>query len=477
VRVQEAGTGATVKGALVFMAEHRGEVVPRAHAVETDEQGECELSRKTGASMVCASARGFAASCVAISGDQETCTLLMEQGYTIEGGVVDQAGRPVAGARVVAVLPRSEKLWPIAKEWLLACGSAAEAQCDSEGRFELTGLEETPTYELYASAAGFARDSREPPVVARSGQRGTEVQLVSCSRLLVRWRDARTHAVLDGVWSTATTGVSTTMVSSVVDDAPGAAAENELAWRGAVARMTLAAQPGSDASAGLQATLRCGRLGYLPREVSLSAVLGEDRDVVLDLEPTPALAWSATKLRAEYRHGRAFTGTLWVTLRQGTETLDRRFEFIDGGSLDAINLPAGAYEITARGTRDPSLPWSRVGVAVAWQAQEGAPAPLLVLEGHPVRLRVFGPGGERVRVYRVAGRRAGQSMFSWTRVWRLDALSRERPAEADEPLFVPAGTTELIFEDARLARGRLTLRGSGDGEPLQHDVHLLAGGR
>ena len=126
--------------ALAFFEQARGFLQPKATA-RTDAQGRFRFERLAGVSFsVWARASGFGAAMRERAAPGERVDLYLPPLRSIGGQVVDEAGQPVAGARVHAV---SRKV-PLQHE----------AVTGPDGSFSLSGLGEGPFYVL-ATASGF----------------------------------------------------------------------------------------------------------------------------------------------------------------------------------------------------------------------------------------------------------------------------------------------------------------------------------
>ncbi|HEX8825947.1 MAG TPA: carboxypeptidase-like regulatory domain-containing protein, partial [Archangium sp.] len=154
--------------ALAFFEQARGFLQPKA-TVHTDAQGRFRFEHLVGVSFsVWARATGFGAAMRERAAPGEPVDLYLPPLRSIGGQVVDEAGQPVAGARVHAV---SRKV-PL----------PYEAVTGKDGAFTLSGLGEGPFYVL-ASADGFL-PSVESQVEA--GPRSVRLRLEPSRTLEVR---------------------------------------------------------------------------------------------------------------------------------------------------------------------------------------------------------------------------------------------------------------------------------------------------
>ncbi|XXF80821.1 carboxypeptidase regulatory-like domain-containing protein [Myxococcaceae bacterium GXIMD 01537] len=129
----------TAAHVLAFFEEHQGFLTPRA-TTRTDAQGKFRFERLAGVAFsVWAKAPGHGVALRERAAPGEAVELFLPPLRSIAGQVRDDAGKPVAGARVRAVSRRT--------------ALPHEVTADGQGRFDLAGLGEGPFYVL-ASAQG-----------------------------------------------------------------------------------------------------------------------------------------------------------------------------------------------------------------------------------------------------------------------------------------------------------------------------------
>jgi len=167
-------TGATVEGAVVRLLGGDGLPIDAATSVKNGvfnvALGDARVVSPSGD--VCVGASGFLERRVRAPflrpGVFELGDVMLTREARIAGRVLDETGRPIVGAEVL--LERIGSRWVSVREapleearrlGSLLDASAPRARCDSEGRFELGGLEEC-FVRLWVNAEGFETQWTEP---------------------------------------------------------------------------------------------------------------------------------------------------------------------------------------------------------------------------------------------------------------------------------------------------------------------------
>ncbi|SES72224.1 carboxypeptidase regulatory-like domain-containing protein [Stigmatella erecta] len=292
--------------ALAFFEQQQGFLTPRA-SVRTDADGKFRFERLAGVSFsVWAKAPGFGAAMRERAAPGEAVELYLPTLRTIQGQVVDDAGRPVPGARVHAVSRRTALPY--------------EAKAAGQGMFTLDGLGEGPFYVL-ASAPGFL------PAVAQQVEAGPQT-------VRLRLTPARTLEV-----------------RVTKDGAPAAAKvrlkgdhlAREARAEGAPARFT-----------GLfpdevVVTAEAGSLGSAPRIITLGELVTQ---VTLELEEAGRLLVTVVDEAGEP------VPQPEVTLRTNKGEVIRQEKAQTGALVELGPLGVGDYTLVghAEGFRDVELP-------------------------------------------------------------------------------------------------------------------------
>jgi uncharacterized GH25 family protein len=129
---------------------------------------------------------------VPVGGSVEDLVLVCEEGASISGRVVDEAGEPVAGAEVLVDVHRRNT--PASRRHLPQ--DSPSATSDERGRFRIAGLEDGK-YDVWAWGGGYGTSE---PVATRGGDAGIEIVVPRLSKLSGTVRAADTGEPVPRFW-------------------------------------------------------------------------------------------------------------------------------------------------------------------------------------------------------------------------------------------------------------------------------------
>ncbi len=296
----------------------------------------------------------------AATGRLETVVRLA-RGHGLEGAVVDQDGKPVAGARVICRELDRPFHWPMSETWIqtqgLPRGNAGFT--DATGRFAARGLAWGTRYRVHVWKEGFtSRRAVRDQVIATPGDE-VEVTLYQASSLILQVLDSQTGELLPTAQALVASPAGQTSygIRAGLDPDPAGAhlkgGELRLRYR--------AAGPVASAATEMRGTVYA--LGYKPWKGTLRLKFGGVSRVQIRLERIAQGPRVPVRFVIRPREaGRDFSGTLQLGLArtdsgvgpQARALVDVAFE--NGRAKRVVPLFPGAYYVGADG----------VGAAGAW---------------------------------------------------------------------------------------------------------------
>ncbi len=451
LQVIDDDTAHPVAGAFVVWSAPEASLVRAKDVVRTDESGHCALPpRPTGATAIVVRGPGYVGAEVPVG----TRLVRLSRAAELRGTVLDDAGRPLGGAVVVATREAIRGCWPLAEAISTRPDDDGNVAISAEsGEFVVRGLHAAFQYRVLVRRLGFVQDS---------SQRGGVLANPSMELVLRMARLTTAHVV-------AIDRVSGSMVDDAdldvtfVDDSDARPAEMisdlsfydsetlQLPQRPGAWSIRFARKDGdaSETAGTFEIRVSASRSGYVPSQFVATVRFDDNNEVRVPLEPNPKEPPPVpTTFTARTSSGRAFNGSMRMEFRraQAQTVRVRRLTFVEGRSVRPVALASGTWKVGARGT-DHGGQWWRQAVAeqeVAIPESPGSTAVPITVTGGPIRITVRDSSRRSLLGYSLRITGTGGTPPAATDPWDVgDGMTREGGDPAARVVWLPVGRTRL----------------------------------
>lgn len=408
-------------------------------------------------------------------------TVRLERGASISGTVVDELGRPSAGARVWCHQDRNRTAWPNNGRSLIVgdVSQGGESTSDDRGGFAIDGLDLDASYRVRV-AKTLAVQWGDATLV-RAGTPALLLHLRVLGRVVLHVVDGTTGTRVEGLRSQAPLPQGAEFCPALRgEDAEAQAYDSAQEGHEGEFRIVEFARGATSPSDSLlesvfEPTLRAP--GYEPLTLKIPFRYGNVTRLEVPLPRSGTLSMVRVDFRATFVGGRAFTGLLLLRMHDSSIPL----AFVDGLPTGEVSLPAGRHTVRVQGGGPAGRWWESASPPMTIDLIPGSATPTeirLDLSGGAVALRVIDSRGRSVEGYDLVAVSDGVTN-GWTQRWELAARdSRGRtlaPEMRDPVVWLPAGTHEIRVNMPGVGFARVPVRVSADGSETHLDVSLEPG--